>query len=152
MQISQAFPSNYLKAADLQGREANVVIDRVEMEPIGQGDKKENKPVIYFQGKEKGVVLNKTNSFAISDAYGDNTDDWTGQPVILFCAWVDFQGRSVEAIRIRVPKRTPVRVSSGPQAAARSAPPARAKPVEPSSDFPGDDNYRPSEPNDELPF
>ena len=105
MQIDQVFPSTYLKASDLQGREITVTIDRAEMEPIGQGDKKENKPILYFRGKEKGVVLNKTNSFAIADAYGKNTDDWIGQQVILFCAWVDFQGRSVEAIRIRVPKR-----------------------------------------------
>jgi hypothetical protein len=100
MRISNAFPSNYLKAADLNGRTANVRMSHVTMEDIG-GD---HKPVLYFQGKEKGMVLNKTNTNNISTAYGDETNDWAGQPVELFTAWVDFQGKSVEAIRIRIPR------------------------------------------------
>jgi hypothetical protein len=72
MRMSSAFPSNYLRAADLQGRNVTVTIDRVAMEDIG-GD---HKPVLYFRGKEKGMVLNKTNGNNISAAYGDETDDW----------------------------------------------------------------------------
>lgn len=97
MDINGAFPSTYLKAADLQKREVTVAIDRVAMEDIG-GD---HKPVLYFQGKEKGLVLNKTNSMNIAAAYGPETDMWTGHKVTLYPAWVDFQGRSVEAIRCR---------------------------------------------------
>ena len=39
MNIGSAFPSNYLRAADLQGREPTVTIDAVKMEDIG-GDHK----------------------------------------------------------------------------------------------------------------
>lgn len=99
MRIDSAFPSNYLKAADLAGRNVSVTMDRVAMEDIG-GD---HKPVLYFQGKEKGLVLNKTNSTNISMAYGNETDEWAGKEIVLFPAWVDFQGRSVEAIRVRPP-------------------------------------------------
>ena len=100
MRISDAFPSNYLKASDLQGRAVTVTIDRIAMEEIAGG---EHKPVIYFQGKDKGVVLNKTNANNISALYGDDTDQWSGKQVELFSAWVDFQGKSVEAIRMRRP-------------------------------------------------
>lgn len=97
MNINDAFPSNYLKAADLKGQTPTVTIADVRMEDIGD----DRKPVIYFDGKEKGIVLNKTNATNISDAYGPETPGWRGKKVTLFTAWVDFQGRSVEAIRIR---------------------------------------------------
>jgi hypothetical protein len=100
MRIGAAFPSKYLKASDLQGVEVTVFIDHVAMEDINKG---EMKPVIYFRGKKKGVVLNKTNSRKIEAAYGDETDEWSGQPIILYEAEVDFQGDTVQAIRVKIP-------------------------------------------------
>lgn len=95
--VNTAFPSNYLKAADLQGRDVKCIIDRVQMEDIGS----DHKPVVYFQGKEKGLVLNKTNAFTISDVYGAETEEWYGKAVILFATKTDFQGKRVDAIRLR---------------------------------------------------
>lgn len=100
MKVSQAFPSDFLKAADLDGENLRVVMTRVEMKDIGD----DHKPVVYFKGQEKGLVLNKTNANNIAAEYGDDMDDWTGQEIILFTAWVDFQGKSVEAIRVRAPQ------------------------------------------------
>lgn len=118
MRISEAFPSNYIRAADLQGRNVTVVMDRVEVEEVGSG---EHKPVIYFQGKEKGLVLNKTNANNISLAYGDDTDAWTGGELILFPTMVDFQGRTVEAIRVKVPPRRPAAPLARPATRQESA-------------------------------
>jgi hypothetical protein len=115
MRISGAFPSEFLKAADLQGRQVTVTMERVELREVG-GDAK---PVLFFAGKEKGLVLNKTNSNTISDAYGDETDSWRGQPVALFEAMVDYQGRTVAAIRVRIPPRQhqqPIAAPPPPQA------------------------------------
>lgn len=109
MKVSQAFPSNYLKASDLQGRQPKVTMAGYKMETIGD----DQKPVLYFKGKEKGLVLNKTNANNIASAYGDDMDDWQGNDVVLFSAWVDFQGKSVEAIRVRIPKPSE---SNGPAA------------------------------------
>ncbi len=97
MNIDDVFPSNFLKAADLQGQTPTVVIDRIEMQDIGE----DRKAVIYFQGKQKGVVLNKTNATNISERHGKETGNWLGKKVVLFTAWVDFNGKSTEAIRIR---------------------------------------------------
>lgn len=97
MNVNEVFPSNYLKAADLQGKEIPVLIDRVEMESFGQ----DQKAIVYFRNKQKGVVLNKTNAMNIAGAYGNDTDGWVNQPVVLFSVWTDFQGKSVQAIRIR---------------------------------------------------
>ena len=100
MKISSAFPSNYLKASDLQDRNVMVKMDRVSLEKIGDDEK----PVLYFVGKEKGMVLNKTNATNIAVVYGDDTTDWRDQELVLFPAMVDFQGKTVEAIRVRAPQ------------------------------------------------
>lgn len=105
MRISGAFPSEYLKAADLQGKSVTVIMERIEIREVGDGPK----PVLYFQDKERGLVLNKTNSNTIASIYGEETDDWTGQPITLFEAQVDFQGKVVPAIRVRMPPRQPNR-------------------------------------------
>jgi arabinogalactan endo-1,4-beta-galactosidase len=115
MRISAAFPSQYLKAADLLGKRVKVVMSHVAMEDIG-GD---HKPVLYFIGKEKGLVLNKTNANNIAGQYGDDTDHWSGQTIELVETMVDFQGRTVPAIRVYVQRGAMVAV-----AAPRPAPPS----------------------------
>lgn len=99
MRISEEFPSQFLKASDLGGREIRVTMAHVDREKIGN----DSKLVLYFKGKEKGLVLNKTNAYTIGDAYGEDTDDWHEQPLILFSVKTDYQGKVVDAIRCRVP-------------------------------------------------
>jgi hypothetical protein len=70
------------------------------MEQLGD----DNRPVLFFLGKEKGVVLNKTNANNIALAYGDDTEDWQGKEIVLFPAMVDYQGKTVESIRVRAPQ------------------------------------------------
>ena len=101
MNINDAFPSKYLKASDLQGHNISVTIGNVVTEDIGKGDEK---LIIYFQGHKKGMVLNKTNANNIGILYGPETEDWVGQPIIIFEAMVDFQGKTVPALRIRGPQ------------------------------------------------
>src|SRR5882757_10717338 len=101
MRVDEAFPSKYLSASDLQGRPAVVRIDMIQMEKMDDG----NKPVLYFVGKKKGFVCNKTNATKIADVLRDDEmDRWPGQTLELYEAEVDFQGRSVPAIRVRAPR------------------------------------------------
>ena len=101
MLISQSFTSKYLRAADLQGKEVRVKISHVALEDLGD----EKKPVIYFVGKQKGLVLNKTNARTTAMRYGDDTDGWQEGDVILYPAYVDFRGEQKESIRVKVPPR-----------------------------------------------
>jgi hypothetical protein len=103
MNINDAFPSNYLKSSDLKGTTPTVTMSHVISEQLGD----DRKLVLYFQNKEKGMVLNKTNANNIASIYGPETEGWTGKKVMLAVAWVDFQGRSVEAIRVRPPAHQP---------------------------------------------
>lgn len=118
MNIEAAFPSKYLKAADLQGKTVRVTIRTVLMEAIGQGNNADQRPILYFQGKEKGLVLNKTNATTISTFYGPDTDDWTGRDLELFSVMTDYQGRPVEGLRVRIP-----RLSTGPTQQRQPEPP-----------------------------
>lgn len=98
--IDDAFPSKYIKASDLKGLEPVVAIDRVDYELVGQ--QKDRKAVVYFKGKEKGLVLNKTNAMKIVQLSGSgDTDDWGGFKVKLYGTETQFQGEMVDCIRIK---------------------------------------------------
>lgn len=105
MKIGSAFPSKYLKAADLNGARILVTIDRVAAQDVGQVGSKEIKPVLYFKGKEKGLVLNKTNARKITAIAGtDETDSWTGKQIVIYPTETEFQGETVDCIRVAAPK------------------------------------------------
>ena len=103
MNINDAFPSKYLKASDLGDATPIVTIDHVTPELVGM--KKEQKAVAYFVGKSKGLVLNKTNAMKIAAIAGTaETDEWSGIRVTLYVTETEFQGETVETIRVKVPK------------------------------------------------
>lgn len=106
MNINQSFPSKYLKADGDLPDEGNLVLtmDRVDLEDVGSAGDTEMKPVLYFRETDKGLVLNKTNASTISSLYSPETDEWRGKKIALFSQEVDFQGRQVLAIRVRMKK------------------------------------------------
>lgn len=104
MKTTALFPSQWIKADDLDGGPVTVTIRELAVEDIGQGKNRESKPVLYFHNAQKGLVLNVTNCRAIEDAYGLETDEWAGRVVELFATETDFQGKRVPCVRVRVPK------------------------------------------------
>ncbi len=67
MRVELLFPSEYLRAADLQGRDVPVTIAKVEVEDLTmRGGKKEAKPVMHLKHTQKRLVLNKTNALSIA--------------------------------------------------------------------------------------
>jgi len=109
--LNDIFPSRYLKAADLQGREPVVTIERVELEPMGRT--REIKAVCYFVGKAKGLKLNKTMALAIAQlAHTDDTDGWRGTLVCLYATSADFGKQSYPVVRVKAPVQKPRVVES----------------------------------------
>jgi hypothetical protein len=98
MDMNNVFPSKYLKAADLQGHKVKLTIARVVMEDIGT----DTKPVMYFNDKEKGVVLNKTKAGVLSGSFSPESDGWIGKEIALYPTKVNFQGQMVDSIGIEV--------------------------------------------------
>jgi hypothetical protein len=124
MNRAELFPSRFLKHADLKGRACIVVIDAVMLEDI---DEEKQKPVLHFKNKQKGLVCNATNYDTIADAYGDETDGWTGQPIELYPTRVPFKGKMTDAVRVRIP---PAAAPSKPEPA-----PLKPKPATPDADL-----------------
>ena len=84
MNINTAFPSTYLRHADLQGRRIVVTIERITIETMGDGENKDTKPVVYFVGAKKAMAFNKTNALELAMAFGDETDNWIGKQIEVF--------------------------------------------------------------------
>jgi hypothetical protein len=99
MNIFESFPSTYLKAADID-HETNVTKSRVQIEQVGDDEM----PVLYLREYDKGIVLNKTNSTNIASLYGPETKNWIGKKMLLATAMVDYQGKSMKALRLYPPK------------------------------------------------
>jgi hypothetical protein len=119
MDLNSIFPSKYIKSSDLQGREVTLTIARIAIEKLDDGQK----PVIYFGGKEKGLICNKTNANRIAHYYGTNTDGWIGKQIVLGVELVDMQGQTKEGLRIKgIPAPAPLtQTQPAPAAAAPAA-------------------------------
>ena len=128
MNINEAYPSQWLTVDDLKQREVTVVIDSCKLEEIGQGQNKERKLVISLVGKQKKFVCNKTNAKTIAGMYGEETEAWQGQRIILAPREVEFQGDMVWAIRVSLKKPAPLTAAHAP--AAVVAKPASPPPAE----------------------
>jgi len=135
MRISETFSGKYLKAADLPSPRV-LTIQSVGMESIGE--EKSSKPVIRFQGEQRGLVANKVNSLELSSWYGDDTSGWIGQTVELFTTTTFFSGRQVPCIRVRKPavqfqqqpvQQAPQQLYTQPQYQLHQ--PAQPQPVQP---------------------
>ena len=88
MSIFKLFPSKYLKPHDIEDGEI-VTIKAVMVERVGVDQ--EEKPIVFFNEHDKGVILNKTNAEAIAKVFGEEEDDWPGKRLAL----------------VTVPSRTP---------------------------------------------
>ena len=101
------FPSQYLRCADLSGKERIATIAKVEKATFEIDGRKQTKPVVHFEDDGlKPLVTNKTNFLLIATSCGDDTDQWPGKQIVLYPDLVSFKGQVSEAIRV---KRAPMR-------------------------------------------
>ena len=96
------YPSEYLNAADLMGKEVQVVIEKVEIEEVpGADGKKAPKPVLHAKGAKKRLPLPKCCARAIAGKYGNDTADWIGKKITLFPTRCMAFGQDVECVRVK---------------------------------------------------
>ena len=74
-----------LKAADFIGKNLKVVISKVDSVtyPAREDQQEQTKACLYFEGKEKRLVLNGTNTGKLCVAYGNDSGDWIGKELSL---------------------------------------------------------------------
>lgn len=93
----------YLGAWDFEdGKDMIVMIKDVVVEMIQNQNGREEKPVAYFEGGVKPMILNPTNMGAIAKALGTPfMDEWVGKKIQLYVTMVFAFGTNTEAVRVR---------------------------------------------------
>jgi len=86
VKIDVMFPSKYLKASDLNGKDATVTIKAITIdEVVMRGGAKSKKGIVWFEKAEKMLIVNKGNAIAIDhvvEGKGE-TNNWIGKAVTL---------------------------------------------------------------------
>ena len=74
-----------LKAKDYIGKNFKLVINKVDTVTYEATDNmpENTRAVLYFEGREKRLVLNGTNAETLCDAFGDDSDRWIGREISL---------------------------------------------------------------------
>jgi hypothetical protein len=112
--MSEAFPVRFLKAADLEGGELRFRIQKIAKEMVGA----KMGYVMYFWDEERVLNINKTNNNTLIKLFGPDSKDWINQEIMLTTQHVEFKGDVVPAIRVRgvpggstQPSRQPTQVA-----------------------------------------
>lgn len=123
MKVSEVYPSNFITAGDLEGKELRITIDRVaDKGTVRREDKTAiDKAVVYFKGSPKGFIIGPTNARSIRMALGINEmSDWPGKQIAIYptttkislgmaeqngCPILEINGKmaTVPCIRVKVP-------------------------------------------------
>ena len=100
------YGSKYLSAADLNGQQKRAKIGKTDVPDFKEKNgASKRKYVLYFEGEDKVMVLNKTNAQKLASTYGKDRASWVGQHVELYSETTSF----VEGLRLR-----PLRKASTP--------------------------------------
>ena len=104
MNLADQYEGNFLEALLLpQDKPVTVTISGIDpANTIKSADQRViDKPILHFEGKDRGLVLNKTNARAIARRHGPTMDDWIGKEIQIYQARVDAFGESgVPAVRV----------------------------------------------------
>lgn len=139
MRKDQIYPSKYLKAPDLKGRDVTVTIEDTDMVTL------QGKPtlIVRFEGKEKALVVKPSIFDQIEKVTGEfDTDNWPGHKIVLFATEQDFAGQTYDVIRVRTKVRPPADDAPAPRPSRPVAPP----------DDEDDHVAEPDEDPDSVPF
>lgn len=121
MNVDVAFPSKWIRAVDLNGRDYDLTIARCSQEDINSDGC--DLPVLHFHATKKGLILNKTNANTIAAALGKEMNAWVGQTIVLFPTTTDFGGKRVDCIRVRPPQLAAAAVVAPVEPAPVTSPP-----------------------------
>jgi hypothetical protein len=83
--FSEMYGSKYFGVGDLNGETPRLRIGKVEVRDIPDKDgSTKRRLLIYFEGVEKPLVLNRTNARKLAEAYTEDYAKWVGVLVDLY--------------------------------------------------------------------
>jgi len=95
----------YLKAAHLPpGKNVPATVDRIEFQTVHpRPGVAEIKPVMYFAGKTKGLILTATNQDFLRATFGDEISGSYGKQITLRAVHKIVAGRGIDTVIIGLP-------------------------------------------------
>ena len=94
---SHFFKTKYLRSEDHQ-EPLELTVDHVSEETMPDGARK---PVMYFEERQRGLVLNKANFSMMEQLTKQpDSDDWGGTRVLLDVELVSFKGEVKPGLRL----------------------------------------------------
>ncbi len=99
--FSDMFQDQFLKGADFNGQPYVVRISGVKLEELDGIKGKRIAGILSFEGKSRGLPLNKTNAIAIRGMFGPIATEWIGKRIQLHTVKVTVDGEEHDAIRVQ---------------------------------------------------
>ena len=100
MNINTIYPRRFATGDDLCGQTPTLPVRAVTMEQVGPAQK----PVVWFEGARKGIVMGAVLARQIAAVLGPETDAWTGQTIQLYTVRIKVNGEFRIGIRARAPQ------------------------------------------------
>ncbi|WP_426527248.1 hypothetical protein [Bradyrhizobium sp. McL0615] len=99
------YGNKYYSVPDLHGETPHFRIGKIVPAELKEKDgSTKRRYLLYFEGVEKALVLNKTNAQKLAAAYGKDYSKWIGMEVELYA---EMTGLGKEGVRVRPLKPTP---------------------------------------------
>ena len=79
------YGSKYFSVPDLKGQRPRRTIGKVEVAELKEKDgTTKRKRILYLEGEDKPLVLNKTNAIKLAMAFGKESSEWINARVELY--------------------------------------------------------------------
>jgi len=134
MSLNDIYGGDFLKAADIeQNWPITVTIKNTEIVKYDDG---KQQICLNFHELPKRLGLNKTNATRIAEQVGneDWEHGWENQRIALILEYVEFQGKTMKAIRVQMPQLQPPGPTPADQYREQQAP---QQPLQPPQQVPG---------------
>jgi len=107
MKKSDVFQTEFYNSSDVKSGSILLTISDIRIEPVGNGTNTSDKCVAHFrEPNSKKLVVTSTKFDAIAMiAKSDDTENWPGVQIVLELGKANYQGKLVDAISIRAPRR-----------------------------------------------
>jgi hypothetical protein len=104
------YGSKYFSVPDLKGERPRRTIGKVEVADLKEKDgSTKRKRIIYLEGEDKPLVVNKTNATKLALAFGKESSEWIGARVELYSEMTNLgkEGVRLQPLRTVVKAPTP---------------------------------------------
>ena len=106
MKKSDIFKSAYLSASEVASP-LTLTIHSVADVMVGHDEDRKLRAVMAFDEIDRKLIVNITNWNVLAEAFGEDSEDWIGNRIVLVSEPVLFKNKPARGIRVRIPRSKP---------------------------------------------